>query len=144
MGTHMWTNGASRRGRRMSLEIPALQLSNQDPQPDFFHRRTDFLYPYFPGTLFNGSVGQKVSFGHYFYIDTYTYEMFVIIVVEFQLDENLRNGFFPFGTYNRHVNSDSHSVSVPWDLHFEKRAAVERDETPSPPRQQPQGESLAA
>lgn len=60
MGTHMWTNGASRRGRRMSLELPSLPLTNKEPQTDLFHRRPDLFYPYLPTPFLNG-VHQKVN-----------------------------------------------------------------------------------
>ena len=55
MGTHMWTNTASRRGRRMSLELPLnrpLPLSPQDTE--FLQRRPDLFYPYIPGPFMNG------------------------------------------------------------------------------------------
>lgn len=62
MGTHMWTNGASRRGRRMSLEIPSISINCKDSssQSDLFNRRTDFFYPYLPTPFLNGNVHQKV------------------------------------------------------------------------------------
>lgn len=86
------------------------------------------------------------------------------------VSNNLTNGFFPFGGYtgplnelkrstspvspplpnvNRHLNSDSHSVPSPWNLHFERKTMDESVETctPSPPHQpqhQPHGEGLAA
>lgn len=44
MGTHMWTNGTSRRGRRMSLELP---------RPDLLQGRPDLFYPFLP-TFLNG------------------------------------------------------------------------------------------
>ncbi|KAL1124397.1 hypothetical protein AAG570_001026 [Ranatra chinensis] len=49
MGTHMWTNGASRRGRRMSLELPPLPKDSE-----FLHRRPDLFYPYLPAPFLNG------------------------------------------------------------------------------------------
>ncbi|XP_073986824.1 homeotic protein spalt-major-like isoform X4 [Rhodnius prolixus] len=55
MGTHMWTNGASRRGRRMSLELPPLPKDS-----DFLHRRPDLFYPYLPAPFLNG-IHQKLS-----------------------------------------------------------------------------------
>jgi len=59
MGTHMWSNGASRRGRRMSLELPPMPpLTPKDS--DFLQRRPDLFYPYLPAPFLNG-IGQKVS-----------------------------------------------------------------------------------
>lgn len=55
MGTHMWTNGASRRGRRMSLDLPPLPKDS-----DFLHRRPDLFYPYLPAPFLNG-MQQKVN-----------------------------------------------------------------------------------
>lgn len=51
MGIHTWS-GASRRGRRMSLELPfngsmPLMLQN----PDFLQRHSDFFHPYPPHLL---------------------------------------------------------------------------------------------
>ncbi|CAG7726796.1 unnamed protein product [Allacma fusca] len=49
MGTHMWTSGASRRGRRMSLELP-LGLQFQPPTGDRVDGRFfPFVPPNFPG-----------------------------------------------------------------------------------------------
>lgn len=61
MGTHMWSNGASRRGRRMSLELPLnrpLPLNPQDTE--FLQRRPDLFYPYLPAPFLNG-MQAKVS-----------------------------------------------------------------------------------
>lgn len=58
MGTHMWTNGASRRGRRMSLDLPPLPITPKDS--DFLHRRPDLFYPYLPAPFLNG-MQQKVT-----------------------------------------------------------------------------------
>lgn len=58
MGTHMWTNGASRRGRRMSLDLPPLPITPKDSE--FLQRRPDLFYPYLPAPFLNG-VQQKVS-----------------------------------------------------------------------------------
>lgn len=61
MGTHMWTNGTSRRGRRMSLELPPLQIGNGGKEPDFLQRRPDIYYhPFLPGPFLNGIHQQKV------------------------------------------------------------------------------------
>ncbi|XP_065211645.1 homeotic protein spalt-major isoform X2 [Planococcus citri] len=161
MGTHVWNNGASRRGRRMSLELPSLPLSSKEPQTDLFHRRPDLFYPYLPTPFLNG-VHQKLN------------EMSGMQNVS----ANLTNGFFPFGGGNggsytaslnelkrppspisptlpnintsRHLNSDSHSAaSSPWNLHFERKTIDESVETctPSPPHQSQHpthGEGLAA
>lgn len=49
MGTHMWTNGASRRGRRMSLELPLSRpLSFNPHDTDFLQRRPEIFYPFLP------------------------------------------------------------------------------------------------
>jgi len=55
MGTHMWTNGTSRRGRRMSLELPPLQIANSVNETDFLQRRQDLYYHSFlPSQYLNG------------------------------------------------------------------------------------------
>lgn len=49
MGTHMWTNGASRRGRRMSLELPLSRPLSFNPQDaEFLTRRPELFYPFLP------------------------------------------------------------------------------------------------
>lgn len=49
MGTHMWTNGASRRGRRMSLELPLSRPLSFNPQDtEFLQRRPELFYPFLP------------------------------------------------------------------------------------------------
>ncbi|KAI8427920.1 hypothetical protein MSG28_002256 [Choristoneura fumiferana] len=59
MGTHMWSGGASRRGRRMSLELPPRPLH----EPHDLLRRPDLFYPYLPAPFLNGmqqkSAGQN-------------------------------------------------------------------------------------
>lgn len=45
MGTHMWTNGPARRGRRMTLELP--------PNYPFLQRRLDLFHPFL--STFSGS-----------------------------------------------------------------------------------------
>ncbi|GBP71640.1 Sal-like protein 1 [Eumeta japonica] len=55
MGTHMWSGGASRRGRRMSLELPPRPLH----EPHELLRRPDLFYPYLPAPFING-MQQKV------------------------------------------------------------------------------------
>lgn len=55
MGTHMWSNGASRRGRRMSLELPIARstpITAQDSE--FLQRRHDLYYPYLTMPFLNG------------------------------------------------------------------------------------------
>lgn len=56
MGTHMWSGGASRRGRRMSLELPPRPLH----EPHDLLRRPDLFYPYLPAPFLNG-MQQKVN-----------------------------------------------------------------------------------
>lgn len=58
MGTHMFTNGTSRRGRRMSLDLPPLPITPKDSE--FLQRRPDLFYPYLPAPFLNG-VQQKVN-----------------------------------------------------------------------------------
>lgn len=61
MGTHMWTNGTSRRGRRMSLELPPLQIGNNAKDTDFLQRRPEIYYhPFLPSPFLNGIHQQKV------------------------------------------------------------------------------------
>lgn len=56
MGTHMWSGGASRRGRRMSLELPPRPLH----EPHELLRRPDLFYPYLPAPFLNG-MQQKLN-----------------------------------------------------------------------------------
>jgi hypothetical protein len=58
MGTHMWSNGASRRGRRMSLDLPPIPMTPKDSE--FLQRRPDLFYPYLPAPFLNG-MQQKVK-----------------------------------------------------------------------------------
>ena len=52
MGTHMWTNGASRRGRRMSLELPLTRPLSFNPQDaEFLQRRPELFYPFIPSNF---------------------------------------------------------------------------------------------
>uniref|UniRef100_T1GKV1 C2H2-type domain-containing protein n=1 Tax=Megaselia scalaris TaxID=36166 RepID=T1GKV1_MEGSC len=62
MGTHMWSNPASRRGRRMSLEIPLQRPHIPSQQDEMLPRRPpDFYpYPYMPHFPFNGISGAKL------------------------------------------------------------------------------------
>ncbi|KAM7351281.1 spalt-related isoform 2-T3 [Cochliomyia hominivorax] len=54
MGTHMWTNPTSRRGRRMSLELPMHRPGGSlASDSDFLPRRPDIFFPYLP-PFFNG------------------------------------------------------------------------------------------
>lgn len=53
MGTHMWNNGASRRGRRMSIEVPSLSLSHKEAEFNASHR-PDIFFPYLPSPYLNG------------------------------------------------------------------------------------------
>ncbi|XP_037927668.1 homeotic protein spalt-major [Teleopsis dalmanni] len=53
MGTHMWSNPTSRRGRRMSLELPLHRPGSLPPEPDFIQRRPELFFPYLP-PFFNG------------------------------------------------------------------------------------------
>ncbi|XP_026323573.1 homeotic protein spalt-major-like isoform X4 [Hyposmocoma kahamanoa] len=56
MGTHMWSGGASRRGRRMSLELPPRPMH----EPHDLLRRPDLFYPYLPAPFLNG-MQQKLN-----------------------------------------------------------------------------------
>ncbi|XP_047116786.1 homeotic protein spalt-major-like isoform X2 [Schistocerca piceifrons] len=58
MGTHMWSNGASRRGRRMSLDLPPIPMTPKDSE--FLQRRPDLFYPYLPTPFLNG-MQQKLN-----------------------------------------------------------------------------------
>lgn len=61
MGTHMWNNGSSRRGRRMSIELPSL-LSG--PKADFVPPPPpphELFYPYLGPAYLNGMLGPKAN-----------------------------------------------------------------------------------
>ncbi|XP_026680961.1 sal-like protein 1 [Diaphorina citri] len=62
MGTHMWTNGASRRGRRMSLDLPPHLTPSITPKEpsEFLNRRPVLFYPYLPAPFLNG-MQQKLN-----------------------------------------------------------------------------------
>lgn len=63
MGIHTWS-GASRRGRRMSLELPfngSMPLMLQSPE--FLQRHSDFFHPYPPAHLL-GRMQQSMSMEH--------------------------------------------------------------------------------
>lgn len=51
MGTHMWTSGPARRGRRMTLELP--------PNYPFLQRRLDLFHPFL--STFGGNPDSNVS-----------------------------------------------------------------------------------
>lgn len=125
MGTHMWTNGASRRGRRMSLELPQLPKDTE-----FLHRRPDLFYPYLPAPFLNG-IHQKLS--------------------EMPMSGGgggSHNGMMAFGGFGPEMKGEPHSPEKPpqsgptppslWELHFERK--TEEQSMPPPPR----GEGLAA
>ncbi|XP_066902415.1 homeotic protein spalt-major isoform X3 [Halyomorpha halys] len=125
MGTHMWTNGASRRGRRMSLELPQLPKDTE-----FLHRRPDLFYPYLPAPFLNG-IHQKLS--------------------EMPMGGGgggSHNGMMSFGGFPSEMKGEPRSPEKPphsgatppslWDLHFERKP--EEQAMPPPPR----GEGLAA
>lgn len=65
MGTHMWNNGSSRRGRRMSIELPALlgpPKSAPPGMPDFGAPPPhDLFYPYLGPAYLNGMLGPKAN-----------------------------------------------------------------------------------
>ncbi len=62
MGTHMWSSSqqASRRGRRMSLELPpplhgGLPIGLTAKDSEFLQRRPELLFPYLPAAHFSGA-----------------------------------------------------------------------------------------
>ncbi|CAN7985810.1 unnamed protein product, partial [Ixodes hexagonus] len=67
MGTHMWNNGSSRRGRRMSIELPALlgppKSAPPSGMPDFGAPPPphDLFYPYLGPAYLNGMLGPKAN-----------------------------------------------------------------------------------
>ncbi|XP_023219873.1 sal-like protein 1 [Centruroides sculpturatus] len=60
MGTHMWNNCSSRRGRRMSLELPGLPITPGKPG-DIPPPRPDMYFPYLPPTYVNGMNAPKMN-----------------------------------------------------------------------------------
>ncbi|XP_022172977.1 sal-like protein 3 isoform X1 [Myzus persicae] len=139
MGTHMWTNGTSRRGRRMSLELPPLQIANTVKETDFLQRRPEIYYHPFlqPGPFLNGIHQQKIN------------EISVIQNVNSNVNNRILSGFGNFGggvTFpgdmmkqepsiatdkQNHVMSSSssppsHHIRTPplWDLHYDRQTAV--------------------
>ncbi|XP_072154054.1 sal-like protein 3 isoform X2 [Bemisia tabaci] len=151
MGTHMWTNGASRRGRRMSLDLPPLPKDS----PEFLQRRPDLFYPYLPAPFLNG-MQQKLN---------------EISVIQ-NVGSNVTNGLLGFGAYGglhsgmktppsplseKPAHSPLQHLGTPpglWDLHFNRKSPNENSEDqmdcpPSPPPPghvppPPRGEGLAA
>ncbi|CAH0557762.1 unnamed protein product [Brassicogethes aeneus] len=126
MGTHMWSNGASRRGRRMSLDLPPIPMTPKDSE--FLQRRPDLFYPYLPAPFLNG-MQQKLN------------EMSAI--------QNNQNGISGAGKYSgllgfgypppealrSQAGSPNERSERPpsrepegrgglWDLHFERKAAA--------------------
>lgn len=62
MSTHMWTHGASRRGRRMSLELPQLTAPGMTQgDSEFLQSRPDLFYPYNIPAALMGRLFPKVS-----------------------------------------------------------------------------------
>ncbi len=58
MGTHLWNSGqASRRGRRMSLELPHPPIPMTAKDSEFLQRRPELFFPYLP-TPFSEVNGQ--------------------------------------------------------------------------------------
>lgn len=67
MSTHMWTHGASRRGRRMSLELPPLAAMQSSPgmtqrDSEFLQSRPDLFYPFNIPAAMMGRLFPKVKF----------------------------------------------------------------------------------
>lgn len=88
MGTHMWSNGASRRGRRMSLDLPPIPMTPKDSE--FLQRRPDLFYPYLPAPFLNG-MQQKVKkqiFKKLMKIKQFSYKFFSEPQSQFQLCES--------------------------------------------------------
>ncbi|KAK9696507.1 Zinc finger, C2H2 type [Popillia japonica] len=141
MGTHMWSNGASRRGRRMSLDLPPIPMTPKDSE--FLQRRPDLFYPYLPAPFLNG-MQQKLN--------------------EISVVQNPQNGLgTPGSKYNllgfgypppdvmrSQASSPERPPTSPppgrepdrlWDLHFDRKTNSE------PPRDEllpPNREGLAA
>ncbi|XP_013791477.1 sal-like protein 1 [Limulus polyphemus] len=61
MGTHMWNNSTSRRGRRMSIDLPALQMTPAPKPGDFHPHRPDLYFPYLPPAYMNGMTTPKMN-----------------------------------------------------------------------------------
>ncbi|KAJ8979496.1 hypothetical protein NQ317_007679 [Molorchus minor] len=125
MGTHMWSNGASRRGRRMSLDLPPIPMTPKDSE--FLQRRPDLFYPYLPAPFLNG-MQQKLT--------------------EISMVQNNQNGITGAGKYSgllgfgypppEAIRSQAGSPERPerppsresdarglWDLHFDRKTVAE-------------------
>ncbi|XP_014247803.1 homeotic protein spalt-major isoform X6 [Cimex lectularius] len=130
MGTHMWSNGASRRGRRMSLEIPPLPKDSE-----FLQRRPDFFYPYLPAPFLNG-IHQKLS------------EM------PMAGSGGGHNGMMSYCGFPGELKAEprspektSHQGATPpslWDLHLKQDSHHTEETSPPPSMPPPRGEGLAA
>ncbi|XP_050306967.1 homeotic protein spalt-major-like isoform X2 [Anthonomus grandis grandis] len=124
MGTHMWSNGASRRGRRMSLDLPPIPMTPKDSE--FLQRRPDLFYPYLPAPFLNG-MQQKIN------------EMSSVTPTQNGLAPSAKyGGLLGFGYpppegIRPQPNSPERAPDRPpsepesrpglWDLHFERKAA---------------------
>ncbi|XP_076270287.1 homeotic protein spalt-major-like isoform X2 [Rhynchophorus ferrugineus] len=124
MGTHMWSNGASRRGRRMSLDLPPIPMTPKDSE--FLQRRPDLFYPYLPGPFLNG-MQQKLN------------EMSSVGTAQNGLAPSpkygglLGFGYPPPEAVRAQANSPERASDRPpsepeprsglWDLHFDRKAA---------------------
>lgn len=154
----MWSNGASRRGRRMSLDLPPIPMTPKDSE--FLQRRPDLFYPYLPAPFLNG-MQQKVLFHHPqfsrpFFNVTNVLQINEISVVQgpqqngMSVTNGKYGGLLGFGGYppppsnNSPERQDSRPPSREperlWDLHFERKAASETREDLLPPSR----EGLAA
>ncbi|KAJ8964475.1 hypothetical protein NQ314_004762 [Rhamnusium bicolor] len=125
MGTHMWSNGASRRGRRMSLDLPPIPMTPKDSE--FLQRRPDLFYPYLPAPFLNG-MQQKLN--------------------EISMVQSSQNGLTGAGKYSgllgfgypppeairSQASSPERSERPPsrepdtrglWDLHFDRKTAAD-------------------
>uniref|UniRef100_A0A1Y1LNJ9 Uncharacterized protein n=2 Tax=Photinus pyralis TaxID=7054 RepID=A0A1Y1LNJ9_PHOPY len=135
MGTHMWSNGASRRGRRMSLDLPPIPMTPKDSE--FLQRRPDLFYPYLPAPFLNG-MQQKMN--------------------EISVIQNSHNGLVGPGKYGGLLgfgfppseplrsNANSPERASPanrepterlWDLHFDRKSSNDnaREELLPPSRE---------
>ncbi|CAH1183720.1 unnamed protein product [Phaedon cochleariae] len=121
MGTHMWSNGASRRGRRMSLDLPPIPMTPKDSE--FLQRRPDLFYPYLPAPFLNG-MQQKLN------------EISMVQSTQNGLSTpNKYSGLLGFGypppeaLRSRPTSPDPPGRDADpralWDLHFERKGAGE-------------------
>ena len=60
MGTHMWNNGSSRRGRRMSIDLPNLHISPS--KPGEFPHRPEMFFQFMNQAYMNGKYDYKCDF----------------------------------------------------------------------------------